>query len=78
MPKLNTTLFWTPKFEWYVGRCGSQNWHPKRHHMFEGDWTKCSKYVEHSKLNSQHDWEDLYDQLLSTGIFTLIMNKIFI
>jgi hypothetical protein len=32
----------------------------------------------HSKLNSQHDWEDLYDQLPSTGIFTLIMNKIFI
>ena len=46
--------------------------------MFEGDWTKCSKYVEHSKLNSQHDWGDLYDRLPSTEIFTLIMNEIFI
>ena len=29
MPKSNTTLIWTPMFEWYVVWCGSKNWHPK-------------------------------------------------
>ena len=25
----------------------------------------CSKYVKHSRFNSQHTWEDLYDHLMS-------------
>ena len=29
------------------------------------------------KLNSQHNWEDLHDQLTSTRIYTFIVNKIF-
>ena len=27
MPKSNTTITWTPIFEWYVVRCGSKNGH---------------------------------------------------
>ena len=34
----------------------------------------CSKYENHSKL----DWGDLYDHLMSTKIFTFMMNMIFI
>jgi len=29
MPKLNTTMIYTPIFEWYVVRCGFKNWHHK-------------------------------------------------
>ena len=44
------------------------------------DWTMCSKYGTPSRLNIQHNWGGglLYDHLTSTGVFTLIMNKIFI
>ena len=38
----------------------------------------CSKYDNRSRLNSQHNWRDLYDHLTSTRIFTLRINKIFI
>ena len=27
MPKLNTTLIYTPIFDWCVVRCGSKTWH---------------------------------------------------
>ena len=30
-----------------------------------------------ARLNIQHNWEDLYDHMVSTRTFTLIMNKIF-
>ena len=46
--------------------------------MFEKDWTACLEYDNHARLNSQHNWGDLYDHLMSMRIFTLIMNKIFI
>ena len=38
----------------------------------------CSQFVENFRLNSQHIRGDLYNQLRSSRIFTLIMNKIFI
>jgi hypothetical protein len=41
-------------------------------------WTICSKHANHYRLNNQHNWEDLYDHLVSIRIFTLTMNKIFI
>ena len=46
--------------------------------MFDIDWTMCSEYANHSRLNSQHNWGDLYVHLMGTIIFTLIMNMIFI
>jgi hypothetical protein len=45
--------------------------------VFKREWPTCSKYDNHSKFNSQHNWEDLHDHLMSTRIFTLIINKIF-
>ena len=50
-------------------------------HMFETYWIMCSKYANHSMLNSHHSlgWgRDLYIHLISTRIFTLKFNKIFI
>ena len=41
------------------------------------DWIARSKFHNCARLNNQHNWEDLYDHLMSTGTFTLIMNKIF-
>ena len=57
-------------------RCGSKNWTLKWH-VFKRDWTMWSKYVNRLGLHSQHDWRDLYDHLMSTRIFTFIVNKIF-
>ena len=36
----------------------------------------CLKYANRFRRDSQHDWEDLYDNLMSARIFTLIMYKI--
>ena len=33
------------------------------------------KYDKHSKLNSGHNWDDLYDHFMTMRIFTLIMNQ---
>jgi hypothetical protein len=38
---------------------------------------KSSNHDDHLKLNSQHNCMDLYDHLMSTRVFTLIMNTIF-
>ena len=64
-------------FEWYVVRSGSKNGYQKRHFL-KGDWIKCSKYDNHSRLSSEHNWEDLYDHSMHMRIFTSIMIKIFI
>lgn len=36
----------------------------------------CSNYANHPWFNGQHDWGDIYDQLMATRMFTLIMDKI--
>ena len=41
--------------------------------MFLKRRTTCSKYAIHSNLNSQHNREELYDHLMSTRIFILII-----
>ena len=33
------------------------------------------RYANHARFSGQHDWGDLYGHLMSTRIFTLIMNK---
>lgn len=36
-------------------------------YVFKRYWITSSKYANHAKLNSQYDWEDLYDgHLMST------------
>ena len=75
-PKLIIYLLCTPVFEWYVVWCGYKN-------KYEKDI--CLKEIGLHAQNmitilslSQHDWGDLYDHLLSTKIFTLIIYKIII
>lgn len=46
--------------------------------MFNIDWTMCPEYDNHYEFNNQRDRGDLYDQLISTRIFTMTMNKTFI
>ena len=76
MPSSVAYVNWTPIFEWFVVSCGSKN-------MYEKDvclqeiWIACSNYDNHSDLNNQHDWRDLYDHSMSTRLF-LTMNKIYI
>ena len=47
-------------------------------YVFRIDWVVCSKYDNHFSFNSEHNLGDMFDHLMSTRIFTLIMNKIFI
>ena len=71
MPNLITYLTCTPIFEWYVVWCGYKNEYKK---------DMCLKEIGlHAqnmitKFNNQYDWGDLYDHLLSTKIFILIIN----
>ena len=74
---LNLVINRTPMFEWYVIRRGSKNIYQKD--MFlNRDWTTCSKYDDHFKLNDHHNEEDLYDHLMRTKKFTWIRDKTFI
>ena len=41
-------------FKWCVVRCGSKNGYQKD--AFKRDWTMESTSVNHSRLNSQHNW----------------------
>ena len=60
-------------FEWRVHlRNGHQN------DFLKGDWTLCSKFVNHSRLKSQHRWGDLHDHSIRKRTFTFVMNKILI
>lgn len=76
MSKSNIEIIQTPTLEWYVVRCEFRNGHQEK--IGQRDWTTCSKYAIYSRLNSQLDWEDLSDHLMSRRIFSFIMSKIFI
>ena len=54
-----TFLNQTHVFEWYVIRSSSENKYQKDMKMcmcWKRDWTMCSKYDNHSRLNNQHSW----------------------
>ena len=51
MPNSITYLDQTPIFEWYLVRCGSKNRYQKDMCIEEIGLT-CSKYDNHSRLNS--------------------------
>ena len=46
--------------------------------VFERDSTTCSNMLTILGSIFNINWKDLYDHLMNTGTFTLIMNKIFI
>lgn len=63
----------TPVFELYFVRCGSKVDNEKD--MYIKDiGLHVQNLLNHSRLNGQHDWEDLYDHLMSMKTFTLIVN----
>ena len=45
-------------------------------HLSKRHCNLCSTHVNHSRLTSQHSQGDLYDHIISSRIFTLILNKI--
>ena len=46
-------------------------------HAVERDWIVCSKYDNQSRFSRQHSLRDLCDHFMSTRIFTLKINQIF-
>ena len=76
MPNLVAYLNRTPIFEWYV--IGMSLKMDTKRHVLKRNWIMCSKNDMHSKLSSQHNWGDLDDYLMSTRIYTFIIDKIFI
>ena len=52
---VSDSLHWTPVCEWYLVWCGSKNGYQKDI-SFNRDWTVCSNYDNHIKLNIQDIW----------------------
>jgi hypothetical protein len=77
VPKSNTTIIWTPTFEWYAFRCRSKKWR-QTDMCFRTDRIVCPKYLNHSKFDRRHNSRDLYGHFMSMRIFILRTNKIFI
>ena len=77
LPSSITHLNRTPIFEWYVVLCGSKKGYHKDTCLLK-DWIACSNYNTQSRSNSQLYLKGLYNHLMSTRIFTLIMNKMFV
>ena len=56
----------------------------KKRHMFKRNWIMSSRFVDLSRFDCQQNlgggWGsgDLYDHLMSTNIFTLMLKKVFI
>ena len=83
----NITIIWEPVFEWYIGRCGSKNGHQQGMHLKEiGLRVQNLLVIRLSSIVNMifgggrpggKGGGELYDQLMSMRIFTLIMNKIF-
>ena len=56
-----------------LARCGSNNGCQKD--MFKRDWTVCSEYDDHSRLNCQHKYGGSICPLDERENFTLILHK---
>ena len=69
---------WTSIFEWCVVRCGSKNGHHKGIMCLKEIGVSAQNMLNHSRLNSQHNWGGLYDHSMSMRIFTVIVKMIFI
>lgn len=66
VPNSNKRIIWTSIFEYHVVRCGSNNGHQMN--MSNRNWGNCSKCAHYSWLNSHHDYGDLVDHSMITGI----------
>ena len=74
VPKANIVARISPPiFEWYAVRHGCKNIHQNDMCLKEIRLPDESM-INHSRLNNQHDWENLYDHLMRKRIFTFIHN----
>lgn len=69
MPNSVTYINRTPTFKWCVVRCGFKEQTPNTL-VFRREQTKCSKFTNHSRHNSQHIWA-ICDHFIIRRIFTL-------
>ena len=76
-PSSLTYTNWTPILEWYVVRCGSMNGYWKDSCFIEIGLHARNMYTILGSIVNIFG-VDLYDHLMSTRIFTLIINKILI
>ena len=73
-----TSLNRTPMFEWYVVWYGSKNGYQKTCVLKRLDCVLEKIYDIYFMLSTPHNGGNLYDLLINTRIFTLIMNEMFI
>ena len=76
VPNLMPLLKRTPIFEGLMVGCRCKNGHQKD--VLKRDWMTCSKLINHSRRNSEHNWGSLYDHWITRRIFTLAMHRIYI
>ena len=72
-----TYLNWTSFFKWYVVMCGSKNGHKKYMYLKEIGLRAQYMMTILGSIVNIIGRGNLYDHLMSTRIFTLIMNKKF-
>ena len=77
VPNLITYLTCTPIFEWYLVWCGYKNEY-KKDMCLKEIGLHAQNMITIVSLTINMIGGDLYDHLLSTKIFTLIINKIII
>ena len=78
VPNWVTYLNETPTFKWYVVRCGSKNVY-KKDICLKDIRLHAHNVMIHSRLNSQHNWGDLYGYLIRYHHnWVICLNEIFI
>ena len=76
VPNLMADLSRTPIFKWYVVRCGSNRY--QKHVCFKEIGLRAQKMITILGSIVNIIESDLHDHFMSTRIFTLAMNEIFI
>jgi hypothetical protein len=74
---LVTFLSRTGTFEWYMVWCGSKNRYQNNIMCLKDIELRAQNRKNQLRFNGQHNWGDLYDHLMSTRVFTLIMHNMY-
>ena len=54
-----------PILEWWIVGCGSKNVYQNMH-VLKRDWSMWSRFIHHSRHNSQHNWRNIkYDHIIT-------------
>ena len=78
VPHSNIAVIWTPICEWYVVRCRSKNEHQNDMCLEEIELRSQNMLIILESIVNIIGGGYLYIRFMSTRIFTLIMNEIFI